>query len=424
MHLKPVLLRIFSALMLVLLSTHIAFAQSTFSQPTSVDFSTDYERIFQIQVVSKDAGGKSSIGSAFQVSGTGLIMTNFHVVSEFVSAPEQYQIKYVTHDGQTGQLELLDFDVVSDLAVLQHPAPSEPFFNLSNTVPEKGEMTYALGNPGDWGIVMVPGPANGFVEHHYENRILFSGSLNPGMSGGPSLNKHGHVIGVNVATAGSQLSFLVPANKAKSLMDRERKLKPAAYNEEIKAQIIAWQRPRIAELLNRPWQSEEFLDKTLFGEIRSDFQCWGDTNESDKERIVEYVKKACKAGDDIYINSDLSTGQIRFSFYDLKPVKLNAMQFARAQSRYMGADNRSTYDNSTNYKCQTDFIEAPDDNSKGYHRIISCIRAYRKLTGLYDSLLLVLNNSGSAVFKSHLSLSGLQMDQIQSMNRLFVERSL
>lgn len=31
-----------------------------------IDFSDDYERIYQIRVVSPDAGGKSSIGSGFQ----------------------------------------------------------------------------------------------------------------------------------------------------------------------------------------------------------------------------------------------------------------------------------------------------------------------------------------------------------------------
>ena len=76
---------------------------------------------------------------------------------------------------------------------------------------------------------MVPGPTNGLVEHSYEDRLLFSGSLNPGMSGGPSLNSQGDVIGVNVATAGSQLSFLVPVKKVKRMLAKNRVLDASVF---------------------------------------------------------------------------------------------------------------------------------------------------------------------------------------------------
>ena len=419
MRFRCLLPRFFGVSLLLLSNVQIAFAQAH-----NVDFSEIYERIFQIRVVSQDAGGKSSIGSGFQVSADGLIVTNYHVVSEFVNSPEHYKIAYSTHDGNTGHLELLDFDIISDLAVLRHPAATSDHFRLADMTPAKGDEAYALGNPGDWGIVLVPGPTNGLIEHSYEDRILFSGSLNPGMSGGPSLNKSGEVIGVNVATAGSQLSFLVPIAKVKSLLASQRRLKPASFNTEITTQIKQWQRPRIQELIDGSWANEDFFGRNLFGEIRKDFQCWGDTNDTNKARVIEVVSKSCRAGDDIYIDAHVDAGQIRFSFKNLKPVKLNKMQFARAQYLRMSADNKSSYENSTNYTCATDFISGKDDDSESYHRIITCVRAYKKLMGLYDSLLLVLSSSGKEVFKSHLALSAVEKDQIQAINRRFVERSL
>lgn len=162
----------------------------------------------------------------------------------------------------------------------------------------------------------------------------------------------------------------------------------------------------------------------MFGEIRQDFQCWGGTNEDNKERTIELVRKSCKAGDDIYINSDLDAGQIRFSFESLKAVKLNDMQFARAQSMYMSADNDSNYENSTNYVCETDFIDGKDGEAKSYRRVITCIRAYKKMIDLYDSLLLSLSNDGTEVFKAYLSLSALEKSQIQQMNQRFLEQAL
>lgn len=419
MRFQYLMIRIFGTALLLLVCKHSAIAQTN-----SVDFSDNYDRIYQIRVVSQNAGSKSSIGSGFQVSDDGLIVTNFHVVSEFINSPEHYHIEYATHDGSTGQLELLDFDIISDLALLRHPNASSDHFILADKTPARGERAYALGNPGDWGVVLVPGPTNGLVKHSYEERVLFSGSLNRGMSGGPSLNAQGEVIGVNVATAGSQLSFLIPIENVKRLLDGHRQLQQASFNTEITTQIKQWQRPRVQELIDSDWENELFSGRELFGVIRRDFQCWGDTNDTDDTRVVELVSKSCRAGDVIYINSQLNAGQILFSFRNLKPVKLNSMQFSRAQSLYMQADNRSNYENSTNYACESDFIQANDNNPDSYHRIITCVRAYKKLKGLYDSLLLVMSSTDEEVFKSHLNLSALEKDQIQSINKRFVEHTL
>jgi len=399
-------------------------ANPVVAKKNDVEFSAVYERIFQIRVVSLQAGGKSSIGSGFQVTADGRIATNYHVVSEFVMSPELYEIQYATHDGQTGTLELLDFDIISDLAVLQHPKAGTDFFNFSNATPFKGETAYALGNPGDWGIVLVPGPTNGLVEHSYEDQVLFSGSLNPGMSGGPSLNKHGEVIGVNVATAGNQLSFLVPVAKLERLLKRRTILTTEHYKAEIARQIRLWQQPRIQELIDAEWPPEEFHNRAVFGEIRKDFQCWGDTNESNNERDGEFAYKSCSAGDRIYISSEVNAGQIEFSFSRAKSIKLNPTQFARQQTVSMGADNDTNFENSTNFVCQTDFVKATSKALTGYNRVVTCVRAYKKYLGLFDSQLMVFSHTGDEVHRSYLSLSAVSEAQIQAFNRRFIEQAL
>lgn len=402
----------------------VSFSAVAMSQePAKVDFSNYYDLIYQIRVISSDAGSKSSIGSGFQISRDGLIVTNFHVVSGYVNSPDTTEIHYVTHNGDKGILQLLDFDVVSDLAVLRHPLPTEDYFQLDTSLPSKGEYSYALGNPADYGIVLVPGPSNGLVEHSFEQRVLFSGSLNPGMSGGPALNKAGAVIGVNVATAGSQLSFLVPAKKITAMIDSKRQLTVEDYQVEIARQIKSWQRQRVQPLLDKEWPVEKFAERDLFGEIRYDFQCWGGTNESTKERAVATIDKSCRAGDDLYLGYDLNAGQISFTFEKTTPLKLNTFQFMRSISTHMRADNRSDYEHSTNYECHTDFVRS--SQTKGsYNRVISCIRAYKQLDGLYDSLLLIEQNRNHQSFVAHLSLSALEKDQLQALNRKFLEASL
>jgi len=398
-------------------------ASSTSSGLGNETFQDYYDQVYQIRVVSPKAGSKSSIGSGFQVSSDGLIVTNYHVVSSFAQAPENHKIEYQSHTGQKGDLELLDFDVINDLAILRHSSPSSRFLSFSDTMLSKGETVYALGNPRDYGTSLVKGPNNGMVEHSYNEQILFSGSLNPGMSGGPAVNALGQVVGVNVATAGSQLSFLVPANNAIQLVKAGRTIPQADYQAEIAYQIKQWQRPRIQQLIDNEWPVEQFAGLELFGEIRKDFQCWGQTNESNKERDIASVSKSCRAGNSLYLDASLTAGELYFSFDHSSAVTLGKLQFTSAIRPWMSANNTSSYEHSSNYRCHVDFLQGSEDRQE-FVRATTCIRSFKKLVGLYDSLLMIERIDGSQQFVTHLSISAIEADQISLLNRKFIERSL
>ena len=416
---------------IVLLSAVVSpsFAQDTAVPPVlnsslrSQTFEDYYDQVYQIRVVSPKAGSKSSIGSGFQVTSDGLIVTNYHVVSSYVQSPQNHRIEYQSHTGQKGALELLDFDVIHDLAVLRHSSPSPRFLSFSPTQLSKGETVYALGNPRDFGTSLVKGPNNGMVEHSYNAQILFSGSLNPGMSGGPAVNGLGQVVGVNVATAGSQLSFLVPADKAVTLIDAARVVEQVDYQDEIARQIKQWQRPRIQELIDNEWQVEQFAGVDLFGEIRKDFQCWGQTNEGNKKRNIASVSKSCRAGNSLFLDGSLSAGELYFSFDHASAVTLSALQFSSSIRPWMGANNASNYEHSSNYRCHVDFLEGGEDDHQ-FTRATTCIRAFKKLAGLYDSLLMIELVEGLERTVTHLSISAIERDQIASLNRKFMEKSL
>ena len=173
-----------------------------FAQQTAQNLFSHYQSaLYQIRIIELGSGNKSSIGSGFQINDSGVLVTNYHVVSEYVYFPEKYRIEYLAADGTVGELSLVNIDVVNDLALVQvqNDNKSTDFFSLSAHLPEQGSSIYSLGNPHDLGMIVVPGTFNGIKKNSFYQRIHFTGSINPGMSGGPVVNPEGEVVGVNVA---------------------------------------------------------------------------------------------------------------------------------------------------------------------------------------------------------------------------------
>jgi serine protease Do len=161
-------------------------------------FSALQERVFQIRVIDKSSGKKSAIGSGFTIDSSGLFATNYHVVSDLVIEPKRYRLEYVAHNGATGPLTLRDIDVVHDLAIVSSDPVHAACFSLNTAPLKKGSRIYSIGNPLDLGMTIIEGTYSGFIERSLYEKIHFSGSLNPGMSGGPAIDARGSVIGVNV----------------------------------------------------------------------------------------------------------------------------------------------------------------------------------------------------------------------------------
>lgn len=378
-----------------------------------------YELIYQIRVVSRKAGSKSSIGSGFQVSADGLIITNFHVVAGAVNSPDSHRIEYFDQTGSSGELTLLDFDVVNDLALLRHPSPQARHFEVDTGAVEKGAMIYALGNPHDLGVTLKQGAFNGFVEHSYDQQILFSGSLNPGMSGGPSLLANGRVVGVNVATAGSDLSFLVPAGAVARLIDANRQLASSGYAADIAAQLLAWQQGRFDDLLQRDWPKVDFADWVALGELRNDMQCWGRSNEDEDEITVIGVSKGCDAANRLYLGDDFSSGHIHYSFSVQQAVEMSALRFHRTRSLSMYPDNGGDDTRLTNLDCQSEFLQI-DSGEQGRVQASLCTRAYVEMPGLFDVLLLATQRQDTQLYTAHFALAGVSREIADAFTRKFL----
>lgn len=383
-------------------------------------FSSLKHLVFQIRVIDLASGEKSSLGSGFQISRDGYIATNFHVVSSFVHKPEKFRLEYVALDGSTGDLELKGIDVIHDLAVLTIDEPADGYFKLNTRSLTKGNRLYSMGNPLDLGMTIIEGNYNGLLKVSRYRKILFSGSLNAGMSGGPAMDAEGSIIGINVAKGGEQLSFLVPVKELIVLLGRVVKDDVVSdFEKEIEISLLRDQNEFYSNLLDKDWKAAPFSELLLPKDISSAIKCWGHTNDED-DILYEAVHQHCHSQDQIFINENFYTGSLFYDYEWTSTDKLNRFQFysmLQKRFKHIGLSNASDKEDITAYTCNSSFVEI----EKRSWKISNCIRAYKKYRGLYDFMFLLASsdmNHKNGIIK--IAASGIDEDNINRLTEKLI----
>jgi|KBSMisStaDraftv2_1062788.scaffolds.fasta_scaffold06157_3 S1-C subfamily serine protease len=391
-------------------------------------------RLLQIRTLVQAAGGQSTIGSGFLVSADGFALTNYHVVSQYVLDPATYRLEYAAPDGSKGGLRVHAIDVANDLAVLQLDRAGLPHFEfdpraVDGTLP-KGERLFAMGNPLDLGFTIVEGTYNGLVDRSYNERIHFSGALNPGMSGGPTVTESDRVAGVNVAKqiGGDLVSFLVPARHAVALLERARRggpMTPDHARADIAAQLTAWQGALYAAVNAAGSQA------TSFGPYRAPqwsapfFSCWSHTNADATPRPRALVDETrCSTQTSLFVANDLATGQVDYWHAYVRSVDLNAFQFATflSQQYESGTATLAGRKRLAAQKCSEDFVATTADGSRPVLRVIWCARAYRDFEGLYDvTVTAVTQDRDREALITRLGMRGATYESAQALARRFLD---
>jgi len=380
--------------------------------------------LYTVEVVDRISNNKNAQGSGFIVTEKGVLATNYHVVSEFVQDPDRYSLRYRDATGSTGPLEVLEVDVLHDLALVRLgdgavPDAVQPF-ELAGAEPRMGETILALGNPYDIGISLVPGTYNGLLENQYRKNIHFTGALNPGMSGGPAVTTSGEVIGINVAGAGNSVSFLVPSSNLRALLARAPETPSSLENMRTRVvqRIIDHQAEMIDKLLAGDWSLEAFGPLMIPREITPWLSCSGSGNEADPETPWVESHSNCTLNDRIYLSRTLDTGPLELIFGWYQSDSLNEFQFAQVfeQTTFMPF-NRTGQDDVTEFECREDWI-AIDSLAPAEFKASYCLRAYLDYPGLYDVLYvaraLMPDSEGLHV---HYTLAGVDRDKAMEFHR-------
>jgi len=160
-------------------------------------------------------------GSGFVVTADGYILTNNHVIND----AEDIRVSLPGLDRPL-EAEIVGTDPSTDLAVLkvEHEDPL-PYLEFGDSDQlQVGDWAIAIGNPlgqlaGSMtvGIVSAKGRSDLRIQGgtpRYQDFIQTDAAINFGNSGGPLVDSHGHVIGVNTAinASGQNIGFAIPVN--------------------------------------------------------------------------------------------------------------------------------------------------------------------------------------------------------------------
>lgn len=173
------------------------------------------EAVVQIQGTGK--GNKpAGTGSGFIISSDGFVITNHHVIARST------HVSLTLQDGRAMPARIVGSDSATDVAVLQVHAEGlrKLAFTNSSTL-QVGQIAIAVGNPFGFQYTVTAGvvSALGRTLRSESGRLIddviqTDAALNPGNSGGPLLDAHCRVIGMNTALIrGAQgLCFAVASN--------------------------------------------------------------------------------------------------------------------------------------------------------------------------------------------------------------------
>ena len=170
---------------------------------------------------------KMGVGAGFIIDDTGRALTNAHVVDGAST------ITATLYDGQKVKAELLGWDPISDVAVLQLEKHDNPFIPVKLGDSSQllvGQHVLVVGSPFGLGFTLTSGIISGLgpgtsVDESTNKRLVqTTAPINPGNSGGPLVDSHGRVIGMTTATLmGAQnIGFAIPINVAKDVMAKLR----------------------------------------------------------------------------------------------------------------------------------------------------------------------------------------------------------
>lgn len=178
-----------------------------------------------LEMMGINAPPQEGIGSGIIVKSNGYILTNHHVVGNATD------ILVTLNDKRRFKGKVVGKDIYTDLAVVKIDATDLPVAKMGTSKTLRpGEWVIAIGSPWGFdhsvtmGIISAVGRNVFEVNNNRTELIQTDAAINQGNSGGPLINIHGEVIGINEAIMrperGAQnMCFAIPVDIVKDVAD-------------------------------------------------------------------------------------------------------------------------------------------------------------------------------------------------------------
>ncbi len=401
--------------------------------------------LLTLRVLTRNGHTQTGVGSGFIIGTDNLAVTNYHVVAPLALDPLQYFGEYLSASGAKGRFQVVAIDVRRDLAVIATAQVGTGFFVLPSSQDAKivnhdfiqqGESLYSLGNPLDLGAAIVEGTYNGLNRRGFYPQYLYSGPVNAGMSGGPSLTAAGAVAGVNVARRvdGQLVSFLVPVVYAAALYEtalaeRAQLSAPVPldapgreFRPSLAPQLLAHQAVMADTLRASAWQFKP-LGPFRVPVMESDqVRCWGQSQDKDDKNISR-ASIECHMESAVFVDGELDTGTLSLGHSLYHNKGLHPLQFAQWISKRFDGQVYSTADSDviTQADCREAFVQTQAGVPQAVYRVHICVEAYLDFPGLYDfTLISASSQSEKTHLQSHFSLLGVSYATGQDFLQAFL----
>lgn len=166
-----------------------------------------------------------SCGTGCIIDKSGVILTSAHVIESGKNIivtmynGQNYEARILKHFDESEDIVLLKIDAQQELKTVK--------FGDSEKI-KVGQKVLAIGNPFGFTGTLTQGIISRI--DYAKNRIQTDAAINPGSSGGPLLNKHGEIIGINQAIFNPDnnisnigIGFAIPINSIKEYMKKADK---------------------------------------------------------------------------------------------------------------------------------------------------------------------------------------------------------
>lgn len=374
-----------AAFWVALLASNLSWAQTNNAE-------TLFKRIRpSVVVVKTEVSGNlglSASASGFIAHRKDWVVTNYHAVTDAIYDAQAHNLTVQAANELKKSARVVAVDVLHDLAILQLDSPIEaPLLALRGTLPAKGENGFSVGKPGSFEYSIVNGSFNGMHDEQSTPLIVFSGAINSGMSGGPTLDTSGQVVGVNVATSTRhQLIGLVIPSSAVSALIQQTAGRNAPDNAQLRADISRQfaqfgrqQLHRLDSGLNNVRRLGPF---NVRADLANDHVCATERQTNTQWRY-SMVKQTCESASGLYVMDNQQAGRIVSGSFLLQGPGLNDWQMANLVERrlYSLTGVSKVPDDSTPWQCHEQRVKVPWGLTVQLH---ACRRALTKLPNLNE----------------------------------------